>query len=144
NPFEVLRLDPAASEEEVVRQGARLRQRAADEAELNAVRQAVQALTGSAEERALHALRTHPRPEYAWPALAPFAAAFRRPPPARARGCPPLALAAFAQLLRSAVAAELEFKPLPFAALDAPEDADEVQRQTAEALWQALLCDPRA
>src|SRR6516225_9773440 len=80
NPFEVLRLDPSATEEEVVRQAARLRQRAADEAELTAVRQAVQALTGPPEEWRLHALLTHPRPAHASPALDKFAAAFRRSP----------------------------------------------------------------
>ena len=32
NPFEVLRLDPRASEEEIVKQAGRLRQRSADEA----------------------------------------------------------------------------------------------------------------
>ena len=53
NPFEALRLDPSASEEEAVKQAARLRQRAADEAELTAVRQAVQALTGRPEDRLL-------------------------------------------------------------------------------------------
>src|SRR5918912_670354 len=51
NPFEVLRLDPSASEEEVVRQAGRLRQRVTDERSLNAVRQAVQELAGSAERR---------------------------------------------------------------------------------------------
>ena len=61
NPFEALRLDPSSSEEEVVKQAARLRQRAADEAELAEVRQAVQALTGRPEDRLLHALLTHPR-----------------------------------------------------------------------------------
>lgn len=80
NPFEVLRLDPSASDEEVVRQGGRLRQRAADEETLAAIRQAVQALTANAEDRQLHSLLTHPRPCYRWPALERFAAAFRRPP----------------------------------------------------------------
>jgi hypothetical protein len=82
NPFEVLRLDPAAPAEEVVRQAGRLRQRATDEAAVAALRQAVQALTGRAEERGLHELLTHPRPRYHWPHLERFAAAFRRPPAA--------------------------------------------------------------
>ena len=54
NPFEILRLDPSASEEEIVRQAGRLRQRATDGPALNAIRQAVQALTargGSAAVR---------------------------------------------------------------------------------------------
>jgi len=72
NPFEALRMDPSASEEEIVKQAARLRQRAADEAELTAVRQAVQALTGRAEDRLLHALLTHPRPGHAAATLDKF------------------------------------------------------------------------
>ncbi len=47
NPYEVLRLPPTASPEEVVRQGARLAQRAADEPARNAIRQAVRQLTGT-------------------------------------------------------------------------------------------------
>ncbi len=78
NPFEVLRLDPTASDEEVVRQAGRLRQRAADEAEVAALRQAVQTLTGRPEERRLHQLLTHPRPCYHHPALERFVTAFRR------------------------------------------------------------------
>jgi hypothetical protein len=80
NPFEVLRLDPAATDEEAVRQAGRLRQRAADEAEVAALRQAVQTLTGRPDERRLHQLLTHPGPCYRWPALDRLVAAFRRPP----------------------------------------------------------------
>src|SRR5262249_628913 len=69
NRFEVVHLDPGSTEEEVVRQAGRLRRRATDEATLNAVRQAVQALTARPDERALHALLTHPRPSYASPTL---------------------------------------------------------------------------
>ncbi len=96
NPFEVLRLDPTAPAEEVVRQAGRLRQRATDETTVAAIRQAVQALTGRPEERLLHELLTHLAPCHAWPALERFTAAFRRPPlpsgetPAT---CPPLDLA---------------------------------------------------
>src|SRR5262249_37567333 len=72
NPFEALRLDPTATEEQIVAQADRLRQRAADEAELAAVRQAVQALTGRAEDRLLHALLTPPRPAWLSPALERF------------------------------------------------------------------------
>ena len=78
NPFEVLHLDPTASIEEVVAQAGRLRQRAAGEAELTAIRQAVQLLTGSNEERFVQAMLTHPRPCYSWPALERFRATFRR------------------------------------------------------------------
>jgi hypothetical protein len=80
NPFEVLCLAPAATEEEIVRQAGRLRQRAADEAEIAAIRQAVQALCGRPEDRARFAEFTHPNPCYQWPALDRFVAAFRRPP----------------------------------------------------------------
>ena len=80
NPFEVLRLDPATPTEEIVRAAARLRQRATDEAAVAAIRRAVQALTGNAEERRLHELMTHPAPRYHWPAVEQFAAAFWRSP----------------------------------------------------------------
>src|SRR3954462_6317512 len=89
NPFEVLRLDPSASEEEVVRQAGRLRQRATDEPTLNGVRQAVQELAGSPERRALLALLPPPRPGYHCPALERFAAAFRRAPAAQSPPPPP-------------------------------------------------------
>ena len=145
NPFEVLRLPPTASEEEVVRQAGRLRQRAAGEAALNAIRQAVQALTGRAEDRALLALLTHPRPCYSWPALEKFAAAFRRAPAAgHGAACPPFDAEEFTALLLEALAEELDLPPLPFEVPPVAEDGAEIQRQTAEALWQALLGDMRA
>ena len=80
NAFEVLQLDPLSTPEEIVAQAGRLRQTAADEEELNRIRQAVQALTGQPEERLLHELLTHPAPCHAWPALDRFTGAFRRPP----------------------------------------------------------------
>jgi hypothetical protein len=146
NPFETLRLDPASPEDEIVRQAGRLRQRATDEATLNALRQAVQVLTARSEQRTLHALLAHPRPEYASPALDRFAAAFRRPPaPAgQAVPCPALDLDEFARLLVTAVAEDLEMPPLPFEVPAGQEGPDEVRRQTAEALWQSLLFDARA
>jgi hypothetical protein len=146
NPFEVLRLPPTATEEEVVRQAGRLRQRAAGEAALNAIRQAVQALTGRAEDRALLALLTHPRPCYQWPALEKFAAAFRRAPAveAGAAACPPFDAEEFTSLLLAAAAEDLDLSPPPFEVPAAAEDAAEIQRQTAEAVWQSLLCDLRA
>ena len=146
NPFEVLRLDPSSSEEEVVKQAARLRQRAADEAELNAIRQAVQALTGRPEDRLLHALWTHPRPGYAAPALERFAAAHRRAP--APTGEPPPApapdLREFADLLQTLLAEELDLTPPSFEAPAATEDPDEIRRRTSEALWQGLVFDMRA
>ena len=84
NPFEVLRLDPAATEEDVMHQAERLRQRTTDDAALGAIRQAAMALTGKPEERLLHALLTHPRPGGSSAALDRLAAAFRRAPTAPA------------------------------------------------------------
>lgn len=80
NPFEVLRLDPATPTEEIVRAAALLRQRAADEQTVAAIRQAVQALTASAEERRLCELLTNSQPRYDWQALEEFARTFRRAP----------------------------------------------------------------
>jgi hypothetical protein len=146
NPFEVLRLDPTASEEEIVGQAGRLRQRAADEADLTALRQAVQALTGAADDRLLHALLTHPRPGHAAPALDRLVAAFRRVPAATGTPvpCPPPDLAEVAALLQPAVAEELDTPALPFDPVPATEPPDEVHRQSDEALWQALPGDPRS
>jgi hypothetical protein len=144
NPFEVLRLDPLATEEEIVRQAGRLRQRATDEATHNAIRQAVQALTARADDRRLHALLTHPSPRHEAPALDRFAAAFRRPPAAAAATCPPLDQGELETLLRAKLIEELELTPQPFEPVASAEDADEIRRQTSEALWQSLLADPRA
>jgi hypothetical protein len=146
NPFEILRLDPSATEEEIVRQAGRLRQRATDEATRNAIRQAVQALTARAEDRELLALLTHPRPCHHWPALERFAAAFRRPPAATdpAPACPPLNIEEFADIVRGLIAEELELPPLPFEPIPSGETPREIERQTAEALWQSLVFDPGA
>jgi hypothetical protein len=147
NPFEVLKLDPGATEEEIVRQAGRLRQRATDEAEVAAIRQAVQALTGKPEERQLHALLTHPKPEYANAALERLIAAFRRPP---AAGGPapapevPFDAEEFYRLLLAQAAAGLEMPAQPFEPVPRTEDAAEIRKQLAEALWQSLLYDPRA
>jgi hypothetical protein len=145
NPFELLGLDPTASEEDVVRHAGRLRQRAANEAAHNAIRQAVQALTASAAARQLHALLAHPRPAHQAPALDGFAAAFRRapvsshPPPP----CPPLDLAELTAILKALAAQELELPAMEFESLAAADSPEEIQQQTAEALWQSLLFDPR-
>lgn len=145
NPFEVLRLAPSAAEEEIVRQAGRLRQRATEEAARNAIRQAVQALTARAEDRLLFALLTHPSPRHHWPALERFLAAFRRPPAADpTEPCPPLDLEEFAGLVRELVVEELKLPPLAFESMPAAETAEEIERQTAEALWQSLLFDPGA
>jgi hypothetical protein len=147
NPFEVLRLDPATPAEEVVRQAGRLRQRAADEAAVAAIRRAVQALTGRPEERQLHELLTHPAPCHARPALERFAAAFRRPPLPAGEApppCPPPDPAEVAALLRPLAAAELDAPPPPFEPVAEPDDRAEVVRQTVEGVWQALPFDMRA
>jgi hypothetical protein len=146
NPFEILRLDPSATEEEIVRQAGRLRQRATDEATRNAIRQAVQVLTARAEDRQRFALLTHPAPRHHWPALERFAAAFRRPPVATrsVEPCPPLDLEEFAGLLRVLVAEELELPSLSLEPMTAGEPPEEIERQTMEALWQSLLFDPGA
>jgi hypothetical protein len=144
NPFEVLHLDPTASPEEIVRQAGRLRQRATDEATRNSIRQAVQALTASAEDRRLLALLTHSSPCYHWPALERFAALFRRPPvvsePPR---CPALDLAEFVALLKEQAAEELALAPPSFEPVGTADDAAEIDQQTAEAMWQSLLFEPR-
>jgi hypothetical protein len=144
NPFEVLELDPTATEEEIVRQAARLKQRATTDAELAAIHQAVQALTSNAAERQLHALMAFPRPGYSTPALDRLVAAHRRAPVSTAppEPCPPLDLAEFDRLLRTAAAEELDLKPEPFEPID-PVDPDDVRRQAAEAVWQSLVYDPR-
>ncbi len=146
NPFEVLHLDPAASEEEIVRHAGRLRQRVTDEETLTAIRQAVQALTARPEDRRLWALLTHPRPEYSHPALDRLAATFRRPPvaPEEAAVCPGLDEQEFLALLIGQVLEELELPALEFEPVAPVEDAAEIQRQLAEALWQSLPADLRA
>jgi hypothetical protein len=118
NPFEVLRLDPAAGEEQIVAHAGRLRQRATDDAEVAAIRQAVQALTGRAEERVLHQLFTYPRPCYQWRALERLVAAYRRAVPPTAEreeggrwpACPELDFRELALLLDPSPA---EAAPLP-------------------------------
>ena len=144
NPFEVLRLDPSAGEEEIVRQAGRLRRRAADEATRNALRQAVQALTADAEERRRFALLTHPAPCHHQPILERFASVFRRPllHALVALPCPPLDIDEFTDILCALAAEEWELPALPLEPLSAEEPLAEIERQTAEALWQSLLFDP--
>jgi hypothetical protein len=144
NPFAVLRLDPAATEEEIVRQAGRLRQRATDAAAQTAILQAVQKLTASGDERLLHSLLAHPRPCYHWPALERLAADHRRPPAASMPPpCPPLDLEELLGLLRQSAAAELEPAPVPFEDVPGDEPAEEISRQSDEILFQSLLFDPR-
>jgi hypothetical protein len=144
NPFEVLRLDPGASEEEIVRQGGRLRQRETDEAHLARIRQAVQALTARPEDRRLLALLTHPRPAYMAAVLDRLAAAFRRPPTPVDTASPELDCEEFLNLLLAQEMEELEQQATPFEPVPATEDAGEIARQLAEAVWQSLIWDARA
>jgi hypothetical protein len=142
NAFEVLRLDPSASNEEVVAQAARLRQRIANEQEWTAIRQAVQALTGPAAHRFLEQMLTHPDPCYHWPLLERFRAAFRRFPAgaSRATGAiPGLDLAEVAGLLRPLLADLWDTPPLPLNPVDDTEPAGEIDRQNVEARWQCLI-----
>jgi hypothetical protein len=144
NPFEVLKLDPTASAEEIVRQAGRLRQRAADDAAIALIRQAVQTLSGGSEERQLHEILTHPAPCYSWPALDQFVAAFRRPPqadPTSAVSCPPLDLVELSALLRPLLEAELNPPSLGFESIGEPDSTTEMIRQALEATWQLLPLD---
>jgi hypothetical protein len=147
NPFEVLRLDPSAPDEEVVRQAGRLRQRAADETAVAAIRQAVQALTGRPEERLLQVLLTHPAPCHLWPTLERFTAAFRRPPRPTVQtppSCPAPDPADVLALLRPLAAAELDVPSPPFEQVGEPDDTAEIVKQTIEGVWQTLPFDMRA
>src|SRR5262245_56011617 len=100
NPFELLRLPPEASEDEIVRPGARLCQTAADTESRDGYREAVRLLTASPSESRLHALLTPPAPAPASSELARFQSAFRRPPAGEAAAVPPLDQAEAVAILR--------------------------------------------
>jgi hypothetical protein len=144
NPFETLRLDPTAGEEQIVRQAGRLRQLAADEEEQTRIRQAVQELTANADVRQLHALLTHPRPGYERPLLDRFIALHRQPPPAGelAGFSPVFDSAEFRELVLEQIRKELQLRPAAFDELPLTENAEEIQRQIAEILWQSLVYAP--
>jgi hypothetical protein len=146
NPFEVLRLDPSATEEEIVRHAGWLRQRASDEATLNALRQAVQTLMARPEERRLFALLTHPRPDHISAALDRFVTANRRPPAIDSTTTPPppLDLDEFQSLMRAMLIRELEPPAIELEPLPAAVDPAELQRQYAEAVWLCQLADMKA
>ena len=148
NPFEVLKLDPNATEEEIVQQAGRLRQQTTNEQELTAIRQAVQALTSGDEERALLRLFTHPQPDHDGSAVENLANAFRRPPQASASQdvpeCSALDLEALAEIMKPFVVRELRPEKLPLEPAAIEETPKEIERQTIEAMWQALPFDPRA
>jgi hypothetical protein len=144
NPFEVLRLAPSAGNGEVVRQAGKLRQRAGSEADINAIRQAVQALVGDAAERWLHEWLTPANPHYPGPAVERLAMLYRRvsaaPAPAE---CPPVDLEEFAALLRSELLERWQLPPLPLDAGGTEDPPEEIRRQLVEALWQGLVHDSR-
>lgn len=145
NPFEVLRLDPSAKEEEIVRQAGLLRQRTVDEAESMAISRAVQELTSDASKGRLFALLTHAGPSHASPLLDRFAGTYRRPPASAETvpPCPSLDRDEITRLLCAALAEEMEQKPPQFEPVPSPILPAEIQRQLAEAVLQSLLCDPR-
>lgn len=143
SPFVVLKLPPTATAEEIVRQGARLCRQLADEPSRDAVRQAVRELT-EGDARLLHALLTHPNPRHDDASISRFIAAHTRPPrAANAAPCPPVDIEEFRDLLLSNLAGEVSSTPLPLERADGEEPADEIERQTAEALWQSLPAQPR-
>lgn len=146
NPFEILEVGPAATDDDVVKRAGEKRQRATTAAELAEVRRAVQALTASAKDRCLLSLLAHPRPAYNAPALVRLAQIYRSSPlPASSNpACPAIDLAEFADLAAVRMAAELEPPQLPFAPVGSEEEPAEVRRQSAEAIWEGLIFDTRA
>jgi hypothetical protein len=146
NPFEVLRLDPGASEDEVVRRAGQLRRRASDEASIAELRRAVQALTARPEDRHLFAVLAHPRPGHSCVPLERLATAFRRPPApgAEQEARLPFDFAEFAGFLAVLLAEELDTPQLSFEPVSPGDDANEIGRQSDEALWQALVIDSGA
>ena len=149
NPFEVLRLDPAASEENIVRQAERLRQRTTDETVLGAIRQAAMALTSSQEQRqpARAADTSATRCRLPSGVGSPVRRRFPSAPAATAPAlpCPELDRAEFLRLLLNAAAEELDPPPTAFEPIVAVADhADDRSRPWTPAVWQSLLFDPRA
>lgn len=140
NPFEILQLSPEATPEQIVRQGARLAA-IADEETRNRLREAVRELTGDEAARQIHAMLAHPQPSHESVVLERFQSAFRRPPVAAPQVCPPLDREEYERLLLRTLAEAPP--PAHLEPLDAPEPAEEIERQTAEALWHSLPADPR-
>jgi hypothetical protein len=140
NPFEVLKLDPSAGEEQIVQRAALLRQTSTDEATLTAVRQAVQALTNSAAARQLESLLTHPAPVHDWPRLDRLTAVFRRPPEEATAQAQPVSLDVeeIRELLQPLLTRSLENPPLLFEPPAIRETTEEIMRQSIEGLWQIL------
>lgn len=142
NPYEVLQLSPEAGEAEIVARAALLCQRTPDEAARGRYRQAAVRLTASLEQRRLFALLTHPHPDPAGAERQRFIAAFRRPPAGITAALPGVDVTEFDALLRDLLARDLDTPAGPFEAVAAGVSAEEIARQTAEALWQRLLAEP--
>jgi len=143
NPFELLRMPPEATEEEIVRQGARLCQTAADDDARNAIREAVRSLTATADERRLHALLTPPGFTPAGKELDRFAAARRRAPAGAAVVVPPLDHEEARAILRELLLAGLDQTPARLEPIPDAESPEEIARQASEAAWLSLLHDTR-
>ena len=148
NAFETLKLNPSATEEEIVQQAGKIRQRTTDEATQSKIRQAVQQLTSTEEKRRLESLLTYQEPRYDWDAIVRLMNAHRRPPAGEQvqsqEQCPPLDAKLLASLLREMWANELQSGELSFVPPRIEELPEELDRQTVEALWRALLYDPRS
>ena len=145
NPFEVLRLDPTASVEDAIRQADRLAQETADEPLKQRLRQAAHQLSSSPDRAALFALLTPPAPGYASEVLREFIVRHGSPPvgtPTEAR--PRLDEDEFRRRLLETVADDLSPGVAELEPLEIAESGAEIARQTAEAMWQALLSDTRA
>jgi hypothetical protein len=145
NPFEVLRLDPATSVEEAIRLADRLAQETTDEPLRQRLRQAAQQLAISPDRAALAALLTPPAPAYSSETLHEFLVRHGSPP----TGTPSAALPAldedeFRRRLLETIAGELSPGVAELEPLEITEGGAEIARQTAEAMWQALLSDTRA
>jgi hypothetical protein len=143
DPFEVLGLPADATEEDAVRQGARICQTAGDEETRNAAREAVRQLTASAEERQLHALLTPPGFRQLDEGLKRWAAAHRRPPAIEARPVPPLDQAEAREVLRQLLLAEPAPPPAPLELVPDELAPEESRLLESEAAWRSLLHDPR-
>jgi hypothetical protein len=73
-----------------------------------------------------------------------LAAAYRRPPASAGAAAAPFDAAEFLALLANQAASGPEVPPAPFEDVGGDEDAEEIRRQAAEALWLSLLYDARA
>lgn len=141
-PFELLQLPPEATEEEIVRQGARLCQTATDDSR-DAIREAVRLLTATEEQRRLHALLTPPAPATPSRELERFVAAHRRAPASEQVLVPELDRAEAAEIVRGLLLARVDTSPPALEPVPDTESEEEIARQASEATWHSLLYDMR-